>query len=105
MMPSNATAHEPAHLRTLVYEPEYTAAIQTIFKTVRRADEVLSGLELFISRRAEMGLAIKGYPADEFATWLSRLLPNGRVRVLYRYDSKEVHLIDAWMIPGYSTIP
>lgn len=72
---------------------------------MRRADEVLEGLELFVSRRAEMGMAVRGYPA-EFASWLSKLLPDGqRVRVVYRYDTEEVHLIDAWTIPGFGSSP
>jgi hypothetical protein len=83
MQPSSGIAHEPEHLRTLVHEPEYSAAIQGIFHSVQRADEVLAGLELFVSRRAEMGMAVRGYPQG-YASWLSTRLPDGkRVRVVY----------------------
>ncbi len=72
-----------------MHEPEYLKAIEEVFQTVQRADEVLYGLESFISRRAEVGMACVGYP-PEFGTWLSTLLPNDcRVRVLYTY-TKEV---------------
>ena len=80
--------------------PEYQKAIDRIFHDVRRADEVLEGLEYFLSRRAEMGMAVRGYPPEEYASWLSKSLPGkGRVRVLYRYDDVSVVMLDAWLIP------
>lgn len=88
-----------------MHEPDYLKAIEEVFETVQRADDVLGGLELFISRRAEMGMACKGYP-PEFCTWLSTLLPNDcRVRVLYTYTTEEAHLLDAWMVSGSADGP
>lgn len=47
-----------------------------------------------------MGMAVRGYPREEFASWLSKPLPaKGRVRVLYRYDDVSVTMLDAWLIP------
>ena len=69
-----------------------------IFQGVRRADDVLEGLHIFLSRRAELGMAIRGYPASEFASWISKPIPQGRVRVIYRYDDQSVNMLDAWLV-------
>lgn len=58
-----------------MHAPEYQKAIDRIFHDVRRADEILEGLEYFLSRRAEMGMAVRGYPPGEYASWLSKFLP------------------------------
>ncbi|HSG38973.1 MAG TPA: hypothetical protein VLE27_04995 [Thermoanaerobaculia bacterium] len=99
-MPSNDSSHEPELFRELVHEPEYVDALEKIFKDIRRADDVMEGLETFVSRRAEMGMAYERYPAD-FATWLSKRTPQGRVRVLYKYNDRSVHLLLAWIIPDW----
>lgn len=88
-----------------MHEPEYQLATRRIFETIQRADEVLGGLELFISRRAELGMAVDRRHGA-FFTWLSTLLPNkSRVRVLYRYTNEVVYLIDAWTLPGFDEGP
>lgn len=104
MPPSRGSSHEPEHNRTLVHEPEYALATEEIFRTVQRADEVLSGLEFFVSRRAEIGMAVRDRAG--IASWLSQLLPDGqRVRVLYAFSAHSVHLLDAWTVPGFGTSP
>jgi hypothetical protein len=93
-------AHEPAVLREIVHEPEYTQAVTRLFQSLRRADEILDGLEFFVSRRAELGMAVRGYPSDEFASWLSKPVPGkGRVRVLYHYGPETVTMLSAWIVP------
>jgi len=65
----------------------------------------LSALELFVSRRAEQGMAVRGY-RENFASWISKLLPAGdRIRVLYWYDDHTVRMIDAWIVPGATNDP
>ena len=45
-------------------------------------------------------LAVRGFPSDEFASWLSKNIPGkGRVRVLYRYDDVSVTMLEASLIP------
>jgi hypothetical protein len=84
-----------------VHEPEYVEAVSRFFQTIRRADEILEGLEYFLSRRAEMGMAVRGYPPGQFASWLSKPISGkGRIRVLYRYDEASVVMLDAWEIPA-----
>lgn len=83
-----------------MHAPEYEEAVDRIFHDIRRADEVLEGLEYFVSRRAEMGMAVRGYPPDEFASWLSKSLSGkGRIRVIYRYDDVSVTMLDARLVP------
>jgi hypothetical protein len=96
---SSVSSHEPELLREVVREPEFEEATRILFKSVRRADEVLEGLEIFLSRRAEMGMAVRGYP-EQFASWLSKPIPGmGRVRVVYHHDARAVTMLDAWLIP------
>jgi len=95
----SADEHEPIYLREIVYEPEFDEALGLIFSSIRRADEVLEGLTFFLSRRAELGLAVRGLPLNH-ASWLSQLLPDrSRVRVLYEYTNDEVVMLDAWLVP------
>jgi hypothetical protein len=97
--PSSVSSHEPELLREIVREPEFEESTRSIFKSIRRADEILEGLEIFLSRRAEMGMAVRGYP-QEFASWLSKPIPGmGRVRVIYHHDDRAVTMLDAWLIP------
>lgn len=63
----------------------------------------MEGLESFLSRSAEMGMAYKGYDRAHFSTWLSKRIPEGRVRVLYAYTEEAVYLLDAWVIPAHLT--
>jgi hypothetical protein len=93
-------SHEPEILRTIVHDEGYVEAVGKIFSSVARADAILEGLEFFISRRADLGMAVKGYPEKEFASWVSKRIPGkGRIRVVYRYDDKTVHMLSAWLIP------
>lgn len=59
---------------------------------------MLEGLHTFISRRAELGMAVRGYPASEFGSWISKPIPQGRLRVIYRYDDESVNMLDAWLV-------
>lgn len=96
--PSSGSAHEPQRLRAIAYEPEYLEARSRIERDVPRAEEALEAVESFLSRRAEMGLAIRGYDPNEFATWLTKPLGKTRIRVLYHYDDSTVTLIEAWLV-------
>jgi hypothetical protein len=93
------TESEPPAQRTLVHEAKYDRSIEVVFLGAKRADDALEGLELFVSRRPEMGMAIRNYDPSEFASWITKPLPEGRVRVIYRYDAQQVILLDAWIVP------
>lgn len=61
----------------------------------------MAGLIEFVSRRPEMGLAVRGLPA-EFGSWVTKPLPSrNRVQVIYHYDQDKVTLLDARLIPDF----
>jgi hypothetical protein len=94
------SSHEPDLLREIIHEPEFDEATRQIFSSIKRADEVLEGLEFFLGRRAEMGMAVPRYDPAQFGSWLSRPIPGkGRVRVIYHYNESAVTMLDAWVIP------
>jgi len=97
---SSDISQEPERLRRVIRTPPYEEAIRKIVPSVARAAEVLMGLEDFVSRRPELGMAVRGYPSDQFASWLSKPLPGqGRIRVTYHFDAVVVTLLDAWIVP------
>jgi hypothetical protein len=97
----NGLDPEPRHFRTLIHEPEYDQALERIYKDLWRADDIVAGLDFWISRRAEDCYAVEGYPPKGFAFWLSKRTREGRIRVIFSYDDETVHLITAWLIPDH----
>jgi hypothetical protein len=95
----NIEPEPPAVQRTIVHEARYDRATELVFLGARRADDALEGLEFFVSRRPEMGMAIRDFDPSEFASWVTKPLPEGRVRVIYGYDAQKVILLDAWLVP------
>lgn len=95
------SSHEPDLLREIIHEPEYQEATRRIFSSIRRADEVLEGLEFFLGRRAEMGMAVPRYDPAQFASWLSKPIGGkGRVRVVYHYDETSVTMLAHGSFPS-----
>lgn len=95
------SSQETPHFRELVHEPSYSEALERIFHDIQRADDIMEGLETFVSRSAEMGMAYQGYDQARVSTWLSKRIPEGRVRVLYAYTEEVAHLLNAWVIPAH----
>jgi hypothetical protein len=84
-----------------VHEPEYDQALERIYRDLRRADDIIAGLEFWISRRAEICYAVAGYPPEGYAFWLSKRTQEGRARVIFSYDEEVAYLITAWLIPDH----
>ncbi|HYG64030.1 MAG TPA: hypothetical protein VEL74_15750 [Thermoanaerobaculia bacterium] len=94
--PSSDSSRDPQ--REVVYEPEYLRASEQLSHRILRATEALQQVESFLSRRPELGLALRSYSPSEFGTWITKPLDGVRIRVLYHYDERTVTMLDAWLI-------
>lgn len=101
-MSSTNTYDDPVAHRELVHQPSYDESVEEIFGgNVRRADEAIRGLELWICRRAEKCMAVRGRDPERFGQWVSKIIPPGnyRIHVVFEYDDNTVWLLDARIAP------
>lgn len=86
-------------VRTIRHQPRYDQDLKTICGTLERGDEIIRGLEWYIARMPERGLAVRGLDPDRYGSWVAHALGYS-IQVVYAYGPEEVLCISARIVPS-----